>query len=154
MAKVYPQSVTGAAFLMIALAACSSGRETMTAPNEEPARAFSDEDRRVASALSISQDRAVTNADSPYSRALLCRNGMETLAERFQDAAGLSEQQREGIEQARAYFDERLRLLGESEGKSASDISEDVQQTAEDNFDTAENARIAIACLQRLQQGG
>lgn len=154
MAKIDPQSLIGAALITMALAACSSDGETMTGPNEEPAREFSDADRRVASALSISQNRAVTNADSPYSRALLCRNGMEALAERFQEAGGLSEQQRQGIEQARTYFDGQLRLLGESEGKSASDISADVQQTAEDNFDTAENARIAIACLRQLQEGG
>lgn len=146
--------LSSAMFMLVSLTACSSGENTHDDAPASPAKAFSDEDREIARALSISNDLAVADADSPYARALLCRNGMGVLAERFQDAVGLSIEQRQGIEQAVTYFDGQMRVLGEAEGKAAADVTSDLEQTAADNPDTTENVRTAIACLRELQETG
>lgn len=142
-----------AVLALTTLAGCSSADKGDADPKPE-ARQFSEEDKRVARALSVSQVQSISDAEGPYARALLCANGMDALAERFQDFRGLGEQQRSAIEQAREYFGQQLREAGASEGKSANDIESDLQKTAQDNIDPAENARTAMACLQRLQQAG
>lgn len=75
---------------------------------------------------------------------------MEVLAERLEGA--LNAQQRQAIDHAREYFDRQVQELGESEGKVSSEIANDVERTAQDNFNVAENARVAMACLQELQE--
>ncbi|MBT2133558.1 hypothetical protein KK137_04340 [Croceibacterium sp. LX-88] len=145
--------VFSVALALTTLAACSPAENSIAAP-ERKVREFSEEDKRLARALSVGQAQAVTEADSPYARALLCANGMDALAERLQDFQGLAEQQQLAIEQARTYFSEELNEAGAGEGKSASDIKSDLEKTALANVDAAENARTAMACLQRLQQAG
>lgn len=152
-------SVFCATFVLFALTACSpdpSEREpgldhTAIAPQE--AREFSEEDKRVASALSLSQGEAAMQAEGPYARALLCSHGIEVLAMRFGDGAGLSDHQREAMVQARAYFAQQLRAVGEDEGKTAREISADLEQTAQDNYNDGESIRTAASCLRRLQEG-
>lgn len=134
----------------MSLTACSSGAEPVTASPQEQSQTFSEEDKRVALALSVSRNQVVTDAEGPYAQALLCRNGMEVLAERLKGA--LNAQQRQAIDQAREYFDRQVSELGESEGKVPSEITSDVERTAQDNFNVAENARVAMACLQNLQK--
>ncbi|GEM_PF-2402885 len=146
--------LSSAMFALASLAACSSSENARQGAPDSQAKVFGDEDRQIARALSISNDPAVTQADSPYARALLCRNGMEALVERFQGAAGLSAEQRQGMERVASYFEGQARVLGEAEGKSPADVVSDLEQAAEDNPDTAENARTAIACLRELQAAG
>ena len=136
------------------LAACSSGEPPSEATATGSTREFSAEDKRAAEALSIGNSQEVTAAGSPYSRALLCRHGIAVLAANFETAPGLSQEQREAMEQASAYFDQQLRQLGSEENKSAAEITSDLEQTAEDNTDLAANARTAVACLQRLRDAG
>ena len=149
MLKTASKAAWFAILVVSSLTACSS-REESSPPSSEQPREFSAEDKRAARALSISNNPAVMNAESPYARALLCRNGIGALAEQFEKARGLSDEQRQAMEQARAYFDEQLRVLGQREGKSESDVSSDLEKVAQENVDTAENARIANACLRRL----
>lgn len=136
------------------LAGCSEGGETLRTPQAEQSRQFSDADKIAARALSIGNDEAMTNADSPYAQALLCKNGVDIIADRISQAGGFGEQQMQGIELAQAYYDRQVRSLAASEGKSASEIEGDLEQTATDNPDVGANARIAIACLQNLQELG
>lgn len=143
-----------AVLIACSLAACSSGEAPSEAMATENTRQFSAEDKRAAEALSIGNSQEVAAADSPYSRALLCRNGMAVLAANFENAAGLSRQQRKAMEQASAYFDRQLQQLGSEEDKSASEIASDLERTAEENADLAANARTAVACLQRLRDAG
>lgn len=131
------------------LTGCSSSEESSARSSEQP-REFSAEDKRAARALSISNNPAVINAESAYARALLCRNGIGALADQFEKARGLSDEQRQAVERARAHFDEQLRALGHREGKSESDMRSDLETVAQENVDAAENARIANACLRRL----
>lgn len=153
MLKIAPKPALCAIFALSSLAACSPDADIADEPATEQ-RVFSEEDQRIARALSIGNSRAVANADSPYARALLCRHGMDVLADRFREASGLSEQQRQGIEQAQTYFDEELRALAQDEGKTPAELDSDLAQVAEDNPDPGEAARIAIGCLQRLQETG
>lgn len=78
---------------------------------------------------------------------------MEMMAERLQGGRALNEQQQQAIELARGYFDRRLQGLGAAEGKSESDIRQDLQKAAE-QIDAADSGRIAIDCLRRLQDAG
>ncbi len=133
------------------LSACSPNPQAPSPAFDE--KEFSEEDKRAARALSISNNQAVMEATNPYARALLCRNGIDGLAERFQQARGpMMEEQQQAMEQARAYFDEQLRLLAEREGKSEAELNDDLEETGQQHADPGENAQIAVACLRRLQQ--
>lgn len=133
------------------LSACSSNRQQVPPPAED--RAFTEEDKRAARALSLSNNQAITDATSPYARALLCRNGIEALAVRFQGVRGPGmAEQRQAMEQVRAYIGEQLRLLAEREGKSGAELNGDMKETQEQHADPTENAQIALACLRRLQE--
>lgn len=134
-----------------ALPGCSD-ESALRAPPSEKAREFGEQDKAAARALSIGNNEAMASADSPYAQALLCRHGIEVIADRLRQSGGFSDEQVQGIAQAQTYFDRRLRVLADSEGKSASDIRSDLAKTATDNPDIGVNARIAIACLQKLQQ--
>ena len=106
----------------------------------------------MASALSVSNRQEILNSESPYARALLCGHAMNALAGTFLEARGLSGEQRQAMVQAQAYFDEQLRVLAQREGKSASDLSEDLEKMAEERADRGESAQIAVACLRDLQR--
>jgi len=151
MLRTLPLAVWPTLAALSLLPACSSNQQPAPPPADD--KEFSEADKRAARALSISNNDAVTDATTPYARALLCRNGIETLAERFQQARGpMMEEQRQAMEQARAYFGEQLRLLAEREGKSEPGLNRDIAETQEQHADPAENAQIAIACLRGLQE--
>lgn len=151
MQRTLPPAAWSALAALSLLSACSSNQQPAPPPADD--KQFSEEDKRAARALSISNNEAITDAASPYARALLCNNGIETLAERFQGARGpMMDQQRQAMEQARAYFGDQLRLLAEREGKSEAELNSDMEEAAEQHADPAENAQIAIACLRRLQE--
>jgi len=137
---------------LLALTACSSGRGE--APEAVQKIEFGPEEKRVAQALSVSNNQAVMNAETPYARALLCKSGIDVLADRFGEARGLSSEQKSGMEQARVYFDEQLQLLATREGKSGADLAADLKAVTEDGAISGESAQIVVACLRRLQSAG
>ena len=151
MVTTAPRYILPAMLLLPVLAACSSGRDATEMTVGGESREFSEQDKIAARALSISDSRTVS-AGSPYTQALLCRNAMEVLGESFAQSGALSEQQMQGVGQAKAYFDGQLHELVGAEGKSPDDIGPDLEQVAQDNQDAAANARIAIACLERLRE--
>lgn len=147
-----------ASFVMLALAACSDrsgdpGRErTDTVPQE--LAEFSEEDKRVASALYPSRNDTLTQAKTPYAQSILCRHGTDVLALRLGDAVGLTEPQRAAMEQARAYFAQQSSALGEAAGKSVEEINSDLEKVAEENVNESDSILIAISCLRKLQENG
>lgn len=151
MRKLASTSICCPLIAGVLLASCSPGADVAERPSDE-VRAFSEEDKRVASALSVSNRQEILNSESPYARALLCGHAMNALAGTFLEARGLSGEQRQAMVQAQAYFDEQLRVLAQREGKSASDLSEDLEKMAEERADRGESAQIAVACLRDLQR--
>jgi len=139
------------AVALSALAACSSAEEASKPSSEELRREFSTEDKDAAQALSIGRQTALTKTNSPYERALLCKIGIDVLAERLQDANGLGGQQREALRLARDLFETRLSAAAAGEGKSESQIEQDAARAMQDHPNESELARVAIACLQRAQ---
>jgi hypothetical protein len=152
MATVISNGFIRAAFLLSFLAGCSNSDAGDPSPTRTRTPVeFSEQDKIAARALSIGNSDAMENADSPYARALLCRNGMMVLSKHFDNFAALGQQQRQAVRRADAYFDRQLQALGSSQGKSKSDIAEDLQQMNLDNSDLSLNARIALGCLRGLQ---
>jgi hypothetical protein len=132
-------------------AGCSNG-DVAQRSAEKPARQFSEQERLAARALSIGQVNSVTHAASPYARAVLCKNGLDVIARRLRNASVLSVQQQQLMQQAQAYFDRQVHALAQQQGVSATDVGKDLRQAAEEHADDEENARIAVACVQGLQQ--
>lgn len=117
-----------------------------------PTREFSQEDKRAALALSISNSEAVADAATPYDRSLLCKNGIEALIQRFQGLRGPStDQQLQAMEQASAYFSEQVHSIAKLEGKSEAELTRDLKVTREQHEDPAENVQIIAACLRALE---
>jgi hypothetical protein len=153
MTKIGTKTVLPIALVLTSLCGgCSTG-EPVKNRLEKKTREFSAEEKRQARALSISQVKSVTDAASPYARALLCKNGMDVMAQRLQNVGIMNAQQGQLLQQAQAYFDRQLNALGEQQGLSAADVRNDLGRVARDHSDTSENARIAVACLKRLQMG-
>lgn len=132
------------------LSACSDGELDADHQLTETTREFSEADKKAARTLSISNTEIMAKTDSPYEQALLCLHGLAQIESVISDTSGLSIQQQEGLQQAKALFNQRLRDLASTNGKSAEDIRKDLAQTAEDNLDKATNVRVAIGCLERL----
>jgi hypothetical protein len=134
-------------------AACSGGSGVARQP-EKQTREYSPDEKSAARALSINQVRAVTNPASPYARAVLCKNSLDLVAERFRDSSVMNSQQQQQLQQAQAYFDQQVRTLAGQQGLSNSDLRDDLARAARDHSDDEESARTAVACLQGLQKEG
>lgn len=140
-----------AALCLVSVTACSGDDESATDVAKASAPQFSEEDKRAARALSIGDSRAIESSDSPYAQALLCNHAVQSIATRLRSAGSLNAEQLRGFDQTRVFYERQVLGLGKQEGKSASQIQQDRQETATANPDAAANARLAIACLQMLQ---
>lgn len=154
MLKTLKQSVfLWATIYSFSLVACSNGELTAERQPHDERREFGAEEKRAARALSISNTEIVANAESPYARALLCRHGLTEMAGMMRETWSLSSEQEQALRHAEAMLDERLRELAGAEGKSSEGIQEDLEQTAQNNRDQARNVRMAVGCIEQLQQG-
>src|SRR5690606_4240791 len=140
-------------FCAYAVTGCSEGEVTAEPQPYEAAREFSQADKVAARALSISNTEVMATTESPYERALLCRHGLAEMSTLIREGWGSNSEQEQALQQAEAFFDQRLRDLAGADGKSPDDVQEDLEQTAQDNQDPAMNLRIVAGCLERLQQG-
>jgi hypothetical protein len=153
MKKIGPRMVLPITLVLTTLCAGCSTEEPLKNPPEKKMRTFSAEEMKQARALSITQASSVTDAANPYAKALLCKIGMDLVAQRLQNVGVMNAEQRQILQESKAYFDRQLNALGEQRGKSARDIQRDLAQVAEHHSDAAENTRTAVACLKRLQPG-
>ena len=123
------------------LGACSSD-STPVENIEDQQQVFSEDDRRVARALSVGTNDLNTSL-SPQFRATLCSLALEAIEERMQGA--LSEAQQQAFAQAQSLYRQRARA-GVSQEERRTTLSE-----AEASYpDQSERARFAISCLQDL----
>jgi len=133
------------------VAGCSEGELTAESQPYEAPREFDQADKVAARALSISNTEVMANTESPYAQALLCRHGLAEIATLIREGWGSNSEQEQALQQAEAFFDQRLRDLAAADGKSPEDVGEDLEQTAQNNQDQTMNARIAVGCLEQLQ---
>lgn len=148
MMKIAAKTAVLMTLVLLSLCGGCSGREAVNRPREKEAQEFSSEEKSAARMLSINHTKSVTDAASPYAKALLCKNGLDMTAQRLRSLSIMNAQQRQLLQQAQTYFDRQLHELGERQGMSTTDIRRDLDQTAQNHSDAEENARIAVTCLQ------
>ncbi len=145
-------------FILIAMslvAACSPADTSDPSIGlEQIERAFSDEERRAALALSIGDNARIASVEGAYDRALLCSNAIDSITAQVREAGALTSEQLRVMDQAGTIFANRLRRMAEGEGKSAVDIAGDLRRMEAEDEQPGGNARVAIACLQQLQRSG
>lgn len=136
------------------LMGCSGKKPDVEPQPGDLQREFSEQEKRAARALSISNIELAARAEEePYAQALLCRHGLAELAGFIDESAGLNGEHEEALRQAEALYDQRLRDLAGASGKPSGDIPRDLERTAQENPNRAANVRTAVACLQELQRG-
>ena len=124
------------------LGACSADSTPVEKTDVPQQPVFSEEDRRVARALSVGSND-LSPSLSPQFRAALCSLALEAIEERLQGS--LSEEQRQAFAQAQSLYRQRARA-GVSQEERRSTLSEVEASYPEQS----ERARFAISCLQEL----
>ena len=143
------------AFLMLATVSCSQKASDSPPslesdyPGTSLQQEFSEEDKRVASALALDGKMAGLKRERPYEQALLCNHGLEVLGERT-EGMGLSEAQRNAIATAQAHFLRQAEKLGIAEGRGTEEIVDDRRKIAAESFDDGKSVRYAMQCLENL----
>lgn len=124
------------------LGACSADgapAENVEGPQQ---RVFSEDDRRVARALSVGRNDLSTSL-SPQFRATLCGLALEAIEERMQGA--LSAEQQQAFAQAQTLYRQRA-----TAGLSREERRRTISEVEASYPDDGERARFAISCLQDL----
>lgn len=139
----HPLKSAASALLWLALGGCSATPEHKQEPPVTK-RTFSDEDKRVARALSVGSEIQTGNVTPQY-EAQLCSLALGAIAERLRDSGSLSAQQLEGFERARNVFRQRAAtgLSPEEREKTRNDVEAAYP-------DQSDRARVAIGCLRKL----
>lgn len=141
------RSILFVAFMSALLPSCSSGSTRDADSSTEAATEFTQDDKRAARALSLTNAGTTERTDDPQEQARLCSSAIEALRVRLRDSAVLSDEQMLALGEAKAIYDRRIRGVV----ASASEAANDQPEQAEGDASPAEQARLAIGCLQDLQ---
>lgn len=136
------------ALAYLGMAACAF--EVPPVPSQEQRGArevFSDADRRVARALSISNRADLVDRSSPYSHAIACELAVQALAERMDEMNVLTKAQEDALSQAQRGYSRQVRDISARDGKDEADIERDKAEQREAISDPAQRMQIAIGCL-------
>ena len=126
------------------LSACSGAPAPPDQQPKESARAFTEEDRRIARKLSVGTGSLTTA--SPEGRALLCVLGLDAISEQLMASGALSPEQRRAFIEARDIYRRRAAAGYSDAAKLA-----EAQRAAERDFPgSGDRARLAIACLRDM----
>jgi hypothetical protein len=138
--------------LLASLPSCSRERNPVPSEGAAPLspERFTAADRRAAQALSIG-DRGALESEGPYAQALLCNKALDAVATQLAGLQALNTEQLDQLEQAQAIFQRRLRQTAAQDGISPTQIERDLKAPAVEDAETADQGRIALACLQSLQ---
>jgi hypothetical protein len=157
MLPISPRSILFAALALVLLPSCSSEADTAAAPTGAGAPEFSQPDKIAARALSLSNAGSAERAESPRAQAVLCSQALEGLSVRLRDSGTLNEMQLQALGQAKAVYDRRIRGVGNEParaGGGSSALEQAIEEEEEGEANPAEQARVAIGCLQDLQTAG
>lgn len=135
---------------LVLLPSCSGGEDRGAEATGESAQEFSQANKSAARALSLSNAGATRQAGSPQEQAALCSQALEALSLRLRDSGTLSDTQLQALGEAKGIYDRRLE--GGTPQTAPGGSSGDRPNEQEAN--PAEQARIAIGCLQDLQTAG
>jgi hypothetical protein len=115
---------------------------------------FTDEDKRVTRLLSVGNNRALAQSDTPYDEALLCSLAIDSMSEVLNRNNSLPAEQLTALGQAIEVLRSRVQAFGRDLGKEASEIEADREAVAEQVASEQERAQIAIGCVRRFQETG
>ena len=132
----------------LALTACASERSPAP-PSQQRASStvFSNEDRRAARALSISNRPDLASLSSPYMRAIVCELAVETLGERMAEMDSLSAGQMAGFRRVQQDLARDIGKAAIREGKGQADIDRDKEQQRLTLSDPVARIPLAMGCL-------
>ena len=133
------------AFILLSLASCSSPSAVSPQPSTQTTAEFSDQDKRVARALSIGGEKIDGGDETPQFQALVCRLALEEIQRQMETPGGLSAEQQQAFEQARKLFDRRA-----AAGLSDAELSQNRARAQENDPEVNESARIAMGCLRDI----
>lgn len=139
--------------LVALLQGCSEPQEAaqVPEPGAQSVHHFSEEDQLAARALSISNRGAVQESDTPYAHALACSSAIEALTDRLRQSDTLTAEQLRVVEQAKAVYDRRARLL-RTQMEAANPAARETLQQIPEEIPPGGRALQAIGCLQKLAE--
>lgn len=148
------QTLRASAVVMLTLAVCACSNQKLLERNSGAASAlalgqFSDEERRAAQALSVGGEQVVPAGSSAYQQALKCQFAFPAFSARIVGEGG-GQNVGPAVEQARVYFDRRLRTAAAQENKTAAQIAADLKAQEVQFPDESAMIRMAVGCLRAL----
>ena len=133
------------AFMLLSLAACSD--PSGVAPEQSPQTKtdFSDQDKRIARALSIGGEKVGDSDETPQFQALVCSLALEKIQRQLEGPGALSTEQQQAFEQARRLFARRA-----AAGLSEAELGQNRARAQESDPEVNDSARVAIGCLRDI----
>lgn len=113
---------------------------------------FSSQDKKVASALSISNNSGLNQAEGLYEQAIRCSAAIDMLASRLREVGSYGSELVAAAEKAKAIYDRRAAALPSPEQKSQADGEREQLLTDAGAPDSETSVRTAMACIQKLQR--
>lgn len=136
------------------VAACSPNSPAPSSTSSEgQASEFSAADKAAARALSIGDERSLQNLDNSGERALACADAIEMLGVRLRETGGMTETQLSALDQARMFYARQVPPGLREASETRKDNEDTVAIEPQERADPAQQARIALACLRKLQNG-
>lgn len=111
-------------------------------------RVYSEEERRIAAALSIGRPAILEEEASEYGKAILCKIALDSIAPRLRELT--STEQRAQLAQVEAQVAEQAFVQGGAGGKSRAEVTRDLQARAAQIDDPSVLVPTAMACLRTL----
>jgi hypothetical protein len=128
----------------LGVGACSTSADPPEQQKSLVRQQFTDQDKRIARALSLGGDDILRKAKPQY-EATLCSLALDAIEDNVKDSGILSSEQRRALKQAEAIF--QLRAVT---GLSAEE-SEQTRRAVETAYpERSTRARFAIGCLRNL----
>lgn len=131
-------------FLIVLLAACSVESETVQNEVYSQDKSFSDEDKRIARALSLG-DAGNVGTGTPQYQATLCLLALNSIEDRLLESGILTVEQQRAFSKARDLYGRRSKT-----GVSKDAQEKNLRDVEAAYPDAANRARFAIGCLRDL----
>lgn len=113
---------------------------------------FSSQDKKAASALSISNNSGLNQAEGSYEQAIRCSAAIDMLASRLREVGSYGSELVAGAEKAKAFYDRRAAALPSPEQQSQAGGEREQLLTDAGAPDSETSVRTAMACIQKLQR--
>jgi hypothetical protein len=146
------------ALSLYAVSGCDVAPRTATsvATDEGAPRTISEQEKKEALSLSLGNLGIMSEATSPYSRAMLCVIALETMSERLGELgqANAAISYGEILRRSSGIYAQEVRSIAAREGKTSSQIAQDRKQHAAQIPELSFRGQIAINCLRSVANSG